>query len=360
MEGDQHNVVAPTYIDFETLGRTRDPDTSFRPLLLGTLRDAAHGGFQQAVLDPALHSAVRASKDLAAHSVASAIDFLAREEKGVASGRIVAWSTYDLSVITRHCQSQARLDEIRARYENALEDARRWRREVRPSVKLPLDHKGRQTHELKAYMSHVGYPVPRALAPGNAARWGAYVLEQVGKTAGGYPEVKALAKRRWHYLLEYNFHDCAGLRAVHERVSRELALWEAYRKTTFRIFDAAGDIDVQIGWNPKGLQKLLERERVWCWAFITAWNPGSTPLSKAENERRQSELVQKASRWTTIRGAGVGQDSTWPPEESLCILGISRGAALALGRQFGQLGIVWGKRDGRAELVPCEPPIPSL
>jgi hypothetical protein len=73
------------------------------------------------------------------------------------------------------------------------------------------------------------------------------------------------------------------------------------------------------------------------WAFISACKPGSVALS-AENAKRHEALVDR-----------VGA------RKSLLILGISRSEAVELGRQFGQLALVWGHRDDRAQLVPCEP-----
>jgi hypothetical protein len=102
---------------------------------------------------------------------------------------------------------------------------------------------------------------------------------------------------------------------------------------------------------------LLSRHGANKWAFVTAWNPASVPLSREENDARQRELIRlvEAAGHTWIRGEGRGKDPTWTPEESLLILDISRGEAIALGKQFGQLAIVAGRRGESSALLPSAP-----
>jgi hypothetical protein len=353
-----------TYIDFETLGVFRNGKCNQigagRPLLLGILKGPDGNDFQQVVLEPRLHDAARASRRVSPRTFDEALRLLISDPPS-SDGSIVAWSRYDLEVIERHGHSASTVKAIAARYENALDIARVWRRRVRPSLVLPLDHRGRETHELKAYMAHAGYRVPRVLAAGQAAGWGRYVLEQIDKAPHGYRGVKPLAKRRWHHLLHYNFHDCAGLKVVHERAARELALWKAYENTTFTVLAPGRRIGVRIGWNPRPLLKLLDEGGARTWAFVTAWNPESMALSRADNDARQRKLFEEAAqrRWKTIPGVGIPGDAQWIQEDSLLILGLQRSEAAALGQKFGQLAIVFGERDGRAELVPCEPRIPA-
>ena len=57
-----------------------------------------------------------------------------------------------------------------------------------------------------------------------------------------------------------------------------------------------------------------------------------------------------AAKLDWLPGEGIGDDSA---EESLLVLGISRGKAVALGRAFGQLAVVTGRRGGGAQLVSC-------
>jgi hypothetical protein len=100
---------------------------------------------------------------------------------------------------------------------------------------------------------------------------------------------------------------------------------------------------------------MLADFRVSSWVHVTAVNPGSVMLSAEENQRRQRQLEELASRsaYTWFPGEGVGDDSTWPAEASVLILGISRSHAVQLGRQFGQVAIVYGEIGQAAELIAC-------
>jgi hypothetical protein len=131
-------------------------------------------------------------------------------------------------------------------------------------------------------------------------------------------------------------------------------LLEAYRKTRYEAQTPGGKIVLRHGAHSPELDRILDA-RFPGWAFITAWNPGSNPrLSIDENRRRQKELEAALSpRYRTFPGKGVGDDGRWPAEESVLVLGISRGEALAVGRQFGQLAIVAGRLGEPAVVVAC-------
>jgi hypothetical protein len=130
-------------------------------------------------------------------------------------------------------------------------------------------------------------------------------------------------------------------------------VWDAYRRTTYRILAGGEVIDIRIGSAAAALDELLDEHSVTTWAFVTAWNPQSRPLPAADNETRQQLLVSEIARrgWKALPGLGIGDDERWPPEESVLILGISRTDAVALARRFDQAAIVFGRRHGTAELV---------
>jgi hypothetical protein len=129
--------------------------------------------------------------------------------------------------------------------------------------------------------------------------------------------------------------------------------WDAYHRTTYRVFEGDSEIDIRIGGAPPALDRLLANRGAATWAFVTAWNPGSNELPSAENRARQRELTDTVERhgWPALPGVGIGDDGAWPAEESLLVLGIPRDRALALARRFGQAAIVFGERGGVAELV---------
>lgn len=130
----------------------------------------------------------------------------------------------------------------------------------------------------------------------------------------------------------------------------------AFRATTYRVFGPDGPpIDLRIGGRSVRLDALLERYGCTQWAFVTAWNPGSQPLSAAENAPRQNALIdllrERRLRW--LDGSGIPDRSDWQAEPSVLALGINRDEAVALGRRFGQLAVVVGKCGSAAELVYC-------
>lgn len=86
------------------------------------------------------------------------------------------------------------------------------------------------------------------------------------------------------------------------------------------------------------------------WGYITAWNPAGVQLARATNRRRQRQLrdVLHAGGYHCFAGIGVGPND-WR-ETSLFVPGISFIDLDALGRRFGQLGIVRGTDNGAAEL----------
>ena len=52
-----------------------------------------------------------------------------------------------------------------------------------------------------------------------------------------------------------------------------------------------------------------------------------------------------------LPGEGIGDNGTWPAEQSVLVLGIELEHAVQLGRRFGQRAIVYGRVGGRAALA---------
>lgn len=134
-------------------------------------------------------------------------------------------------------------------------------------------------------------------------------------------------------------------------------LWEAYKATAFKAETPFGLLSIRVGNVEPGLEALLAENLAGDWAFITAHNPGSQPLDEAENTLRHARLVAEISQrsYPCFPGRGVGDDSTWQPEESLLVIGMSRDEAIEVGRMFGQNAVVWGCLGQPAELVDCRP-----
>ncbi|HUS23239.1 MAG TPA: DUF3293 domain-containing protein [Aeromicrobium sp.] len=140
-------------------------------------------------------------------------------------------------------------------------------------------------------------------------------------------------------------------------VTRELALWRAYEQAVFRVFDEGRPITFRIGRTSPRLDKLLERHGARRWAHITAWNPSSVPLPKAENLRRQRRLVAELKRggFGILEGEGADPKRRWTPEPTAFVLGIGVREARQLGREYDQLAIVVGQRGKLPRLVACRP-----
>ena len=132
-------------------------------------------------------------------------------------------------------------------------------------------------------------------------------------------------------------------------------LWRAYEQTHFYVRECTPELCIRIGSHHDQLDQMLRDHQCGAWSYITASNPASEPLSDDENRSRNRELeaLLKSQDLVFYRGEGIGSDSTWPAETSFLILGISREAAMQLGRQFGQNAIVCGSPGHVAELVDC-------
>jgi hypothetical protein len=132
-----------------------------------------------------------------------------------------------------------------------------------------------------------------------------------------------------------------------------MSLRDHYLRTTYRVTDVDHAIDIRVGEPCPALDTLLEKHAARCWAFITAWNPGSNKLDDAENRRRQAQLEADMKRggYACYRGAGVPDQGDWSPEGSLLIMGLKREDAVEVGRKYGQAAIVAGAAGVGAELV---------
>ncbi len=93
------------------------------------------------------------------------------------------------------------------------------------------------------------------------------------------------------------------------------------------------------------------------WAFITAWNPVSRPLSIAVNRSRQRQLLMRLRQLRPLpcitAGVGIGSadDENHPwREPSLFVVGIELERVDALMRAFDQNAVVCGTRDKPASL----------
>ena len=80
----------------------------------------------------------------------------------------------------------------------------------------------RGRNRLEEYTALIGYTGPAYLGQQQAAKRLRDVRDQL-KTRGHYKRLTRIAKGKWTKLLEYNWHDCNGLREVVLRAATALA-----------------------------------------------------------------------------------------------------------------------------------------
>jgi hypothetical protein len=134
----------------------------------------------------------------------------------------------------------------------------------------------------------------------------------------------------------------------------------AYRATDFVVFRPR--LTIRIGRRCPRLDRLLASQHVGSWAFVTAWNPGSRPLSRKANDMRHRRLLRVLDDWKRqlpdgrrawLPGVGRPHDETWSPEVSVLVLGMSVADARKFGRRFGQVAVITGSRERAARLTTC-------
>lgn len=135
----------------------------------------------------------------------------------------------------------------------------------------------------------------------------------------------------------------------------ETELFVAYAQTTFVADLPQGSVAIRVnGLHPR-LDEWLRLNGWTTWGFATAWNPASVCLALEENRQRHHALIQAVSAMglPAWPGRGTPDSDSWTPEESLFVPGLTEPDAVGLGRQFGQLAVVWGQVGKSAQLLSC-------
>jgi hypothetical protein len=127
---------------------------------------------------------------------------------------------------------------------------------------------------------------------------------------------------------------------------RSEPLAQAYQSAVYRAAGVAFTLSEQ----PTG-EVLFAGQR---FAILTAYNPGSQPLSQEENQRRHRQLESEIQRLglAYTPSLSTSPEGTWA-EEGFAVFAIGLEEALALGRKFEQQAVVWGE-GGRVFLAWCE------
>ena len=131
-------------------------------------------------------------------------------------------------------------------------------------------------------------------------------------------------------------------------------LCQFWRATDYRVrLPWGGHASIRVDENlPDALRGLLYRPDD-PWGFITAWNPGAQKRAPMRNRQCQHELTGILRRegypYHAAVGAGTGRRDPWR-EPSLFVPAIAFERLDTLARQFGQLAVLRGTRDGSARL----------
>ena len=130
-------------------------------------------------------------------------------------------------------------------------------------------------------------------------------------------------------------------------------LIRAYRRTLFRVFDLDGEFVMRIDVPCPELLRCHARHGVSSSCFITAWNPGSVRRIGIRNwwaQRRLTAAIRRTGL-AALSGQGDDPDGKWTPEPSYLVLGVDETEARGLGREFGQLAVVFAGPDATPRLV---------
>ena len=197
------------YVDFETTGT----DIA-RPALIGLLGPDQE--FLQHIVDPELHDAVRAHPATRASELTITLsDIAAGLERRDAVW--CAWSTFDLGVIEATAPA-APAAILKRRFRNGLDTVPRWA--ATHGIRPP---RGRfePRNQLHRFFEVAGYRPDRRYASAAPVRWIRHVRSRMKVAGGQYRKVTRSTTRHWHQLLQYNRHDCVGLRHVVLRATAE-------------------------------------------------------------------------------------------------------------------------------------------
>ena len=127
----------------------------------------------------------------------------------------------------------------------------------------------------------------------------------------------------------------------------------AYTRAIYRADLEPEPVYLRVGEPSPALDRWLAAQAARCFAFLSAANPGSVPLSDRENLLRSERLVARLREDGRVfeRGESYEAASGGWREASLLVCGIERQAAIALARDFGQVALLLGEAGAAVELV---------
>ncbi|MFN6962361.1 MAG: DUF3293 domain-containing protein [Pyrinomonadaceae bacterium] len=142
---------------------------------------------------------------------------------------------------------------------------------------------------------------------------------------------------------------------LQNREASKRELEHAFVNTNFVVDSPTLRFTIRIGRRSEALDAVLRETTAETWAFVTAYNPFARQLPPEVNIARQNEMIEelRSAGYDLYPGYGSSTTGEWPPEPSVLILAIERDTAIALGRRYGQLAIVFGRVGQAPELIWC-------
>jgi hypothetical protein len=134
--------------------------------------------------------------------------------------RIVAWSQHEKEVLIAAEPNLA--EAIEGLYVDAKDRAKDWKRRFHHNVRFMRTPRG-GAHKLKAYFALIGYTRETYFGEQQAGQRIAFVRQQL-RRRGEYQAITSTGKAKWTKVLDYNWHDCYGLRELTVTVAGDLAL----------------------------------------------------------------------------------------------------------------------------------------
>lgn len=134
---------------------------------------------------------------------------------------------------------------------------------------------------------------------------------------------------------------------------RQAELVAAYSRAIYRVDVEPEPIYLRVGDASPVLDRWLAARGACRFAFLSAANPGSVPLSDNDNEQRHRRLCERLNKSGLPAVAGESYEAAsggWR-EASLLVCGVERPAAIALAREFGQAALLVGEAGAAVELV---------
>lgn len=131
----------------------------------------------------------------------------------------------------------------------------------------------------------------------------------------------------------------------------------AYLATKYRLGHTPRDMVLTIGQHSPRLAALFadspNSKGDQSGAFITAYNPRGSIQPDAANDAAHAQLAKKIDelRLKAFEGSGSEEGTEWPAEKSFFALGMTLGAAKAIGTQFDQDATVWVGPDAVPQLI---------